>query len=87
MAEIERTCDFLPLVVAGHEEDDQPMFTIDCPTHGTEVLLSERRIEAVVPTEEGHELRWRCWCGTTGSTFVRRLSSAQLMVGRHRTAV
>ena len=59
------------------------MFTVDCPTHGTEVLLSERRIEAIVPVPGGHVLKWRCWCDTTGETFVARMS----MVGRHRPAV
>jgi len=62
------------------------MFTVDCPEHGTQVLLSERRIEAIVPREGGQELRWRCWCGTAGTTFVPRLRVDQ-MVGRHRTAV
>ena len=59
------------------------MFSVHCPTHGTEVLLSERRIEAVESVAGGHLLRWRCWCGTTGETFVARTS----MVGRHRPAV
>jgi len=62
------------------------MFSVHCPTHGTEVLLSERRIESVVSGEGGHELRWRCWCGTTGSTRVPHASRPQ-MVGRHRPAV
>ena len=59
------------------------MFSVQCPTHGTEVLLSEQRIEAIVPVTGGHLLRWRCWCGTAGETFVARAS----MVGRHRPAV
>ena len=58
------------------------MFSVHCPTHGTEVLLSERRIVAITPTEDGQELRWRCWCGTEGMTFVPRL-----MAGRFRPAV
>jgi hypothetical protein len=59
------------------------MFSVDCPTHGTEVLLSERRIAAIVPVPGGQLLEWRCWCGTTGATFVPRLS----MAGRYRPAV
>lgn len=58
------------------------MFSVHCPTHGTEVLLSERRIEAITPVEAGQELRWRCWCGTVGTTVVPRL-----MVGRYRPAM
>lgn len=62
------------------------MFTVDCPQHGTTVLLSERRIRAIVPTPTGHELHWRCWCGTEGTTVVARLSVPQ-MTGRRRPAV
>ncbi len=58
------------------------MFSVHCPTHGTEVLLSERRIVSIDPAEGGQQLAWRCWCGTEGTTFVPRL-----MVGRYRTAV
>jgi hypothetical protein len=62
------------------------MFSVHCPTHGTEVLLSERRIESIDAVEGGHRLRWRCWCDTVGTTFVPRATVDQ-MVGRHRPAV
>jgi phage terminase large subunit GpA-like protein len=62
------------------------MFSVHCPTHGTEVLLSERRIESIDAVEAGHRMRWRCWCGTVGTTFVPRATVDQ-MVGRHRPAV
>jgi hypothetical protein len=93
VAENERTCEFLPLVGLGPQEEDRSMFTVDCPTHGTEVLLSERRIEAVTPVPahprgehavEGQLLRWRCWCDTEGTTFIPRMPA---MVGRYRLAV
>ena len=62
------------------------MFSVHCPTHGTDVLLPERRIESVRSDDGGHELRWRCWCGTTGTSRVHHPSITQ-MVGRHRPAV
>lgn len=62
------------------------MFSVHCPTHGTEVLLSERRIVRIEPAEGGHELHWRCWCGTEGASFVARIPSTHF-VGRHRPAV
>lgn len=63
------------------------MFSVDCSRHGTEVLLTERRIRAIVPVEGGSELHWTCWCGTEGATFVARVTAAEHMVGRHRPAV
>jgi hypothetical protein len=48
------------------------MFSVHCPEHGTEVLLSERHIAALVPTEAGIEVRWVCWCGTRGSFLTGR---------------
>lgn len=62
------------------------MFSVHCPSHGTEVLLSDRRIEAIVPLPGGgHALRWRCWCDTVGTTVVTR--DQRPMVGRQRPAV
>jgi hypothetical protein len=60
---------------------------VHCPTHGTEVLLSERRIVSITPVQDrdgnpAQELRWRCWCGTEGVSYVPRV-----MVGRFRPAV
>jgi hypothetical protein len=86
MAGIERAVYFLPLVGSTSTSEDQVMFSVHCPTHGTEVLLSERRIEAIAPTAGGHALRWRCWCGTTGTSIVPRLPT-DVLVGRHRPAV
>lgn len=50
------------------------MFEVDCPTHGSRVLLSARRIEGIRNTVDGPVLYWRCWCGTRGC----------LVGGRHR---
>lgn len=42
------------------------MFSVYCPTHGGEILLSARHIEALRNTDRGIELHWRCVCGTRG---------------------
>jgi hypothetical protein len=42
------------------------MFRAFCPTHGAEVLLSPRSIEAVDNRADGIDIHWRCTCGTTG---------------------
>jgi hypothetical protein len=42
------------------------MFTVHCPRHGTRILLGPRRIIALVNTDAGAEIHWRCYCGTTG---------------------
>jgi hypothetical protein len=83
MAGSERSGDFLPLVGVTGRQEDRPMFTVHCPTHGGDVLLTERRIDALESSPAGHRLRWRCWCGTAGTTFVGRTRGPG-MVGRHR---
>ncbi len=40
------------------------MFAIDCPTHGSRVLVTERRIRNLVNTPAGILLDVECWCGT-----------------------
>ncbi len=42
------------------------MFSVHCPRHGSEVLLSSNSIEALRNTERGVELHWRCRCGARG---------------------
>jgi hypothetical protein len=37
-----------------------------CDAEGTDVLLSERRITAVIPTVTGTRVHFRCWCGADG---------------------
>ncbi|MET7426354.1 hypothetical protein [Dactylosporangium sp. NPDC005555] len=39
------------------------MFVIDCPIHGSRVLLSERRIRALRNTDAGVLLALECYCG------------------------
>ncbi|HEY8526193.1 MAG TPA: hypothetical protein VIL48_14580 [Acidimicrobiales bacterium] len=43
------------------------MFFVHCPVHGSEVLLSERRIVGLDRTEDGVTVQWECWCGHRGS--------------------
>jgi len=52
------------------------MFVIDCPTHRSRVLLSERRIRNLRNTELGVLLDLECYCGhmeriRTGRTVLR----------------
>lgn len=60
------------------------MFSVECPEHGCEVLLSERRIRALVPTGDGLRVDYECWCGHYGSFLTGRPPA---MVGRNRPAV
>ena len=41
------------------------MFVIDCPTHRSRVMLSERRIRNLRNTESGVLLDVECYCGHT----------------------
>ena len=43
------------------------MFTIDCPTHRSAVLLSDRRIRGVHRSSTGIDVDYECWCGHRGS--------------------
>lgn len=42
------------------------MFSVRCPRHGAEVLLSSTNIEALHNTEAGIVVHWRCRCGARG---------------------
>ncbi|MDQ1364034.1 MAG: hypothetical protein QOJ52_3395 [Acidimicrobiaceae bacterium] len=46
------------------------MFAIYCSGHESRVLLFSEHIEALVNRPDGVELRWRCTCGTTGTTHI-----------------
>jgi hypothetical protein len=84
MAETKRTCYFLPLVDPVVHTEDEPMFSVHCPAHGREVLLSDRRIARIVNVDEGIRLDWVCWCGERGSLITGRPRSP--MTGRVRPA-
>jgi hypothetical protein len=40
------------------------MFTIDCPTHGSRVLVTETRIRDLHNTGQQILVNVECWCGT-----------------------
>jgi hypothetical protein len=40
------------------------MMVIQCPTHQSEVLLTERRIRGIRNTEHGILMDVECYCGT-----------------------
>ncbi|GAA1500780.1 hypothetical protein GCM10009827_007570 [Dactylosporangium maewongense] len=54
------------------------MFVIDCPTHGSRVLLSERRIRALRNTDTGVLLALECYCG-----HVEKISTGRRAPARH----
>lgn len=60
-----------PLPLANHPDqaEDEAMFSVHCPRHGTTVLLNERRIVGIDrgPGGDGLTVRWVCWCGHHGS--------------------
>jgi hypothetical protein len=56
------------------------MFAIYCSGHRSRVLLFSEQIEELVNRPDGVELRWRCTCGTTGTTHIHRDQPAFLEV-------
>jgi acetyltransferase-like isoleucine patch superfamily enzyme len=40
------------------------MFAIDCPSHGRQVLVTDRRIRSLANTDHGIVIDVECWCGT-----------------------
>ena len=51
------------------------MFSIYCEGHGSRVILSNRHITALVNTEHGIEMHWRCTCGTEGVELTGALAN------------
>jgi hypothetical protein len=57
------------------------MFAIDCPVHGSKVLVGTRRIRSLVNTGRGILLDVECYCGArviagAGRNHVRRSVTA-----------
>jgi hypothetical protein len=51
------------------------MLSINCPKHGTKVLVGTRRIRSMINTQNGIVLHVQCYCGThvvvgTGRDYV-----------------
>jgi hypothetical protein len=55
------------------------MFTIDCPTHGTRMLLTERRIRSLRNTDSGIVLELECYCGHRATINTGRRHAATLV--------
>jgi hypothetical protein len=63
MAENLRSYAGLPLSNVPRPDQAEVMFVIDCPAHGSRVLLSERRIRNLRNTDAGVLLDVECYCG------------------------
>lgn len=46
------------------------MFSVMCPGHRREVLLTRSNITGLANTVDGVEVHWRCRCGSTGTWFT-----------------
>ncbi|MGH9137778.1 MAG: hypothetical protein ACRD0G_12125 [Acidimicrobiales bacterium] len=62
------------------------MFTVFCPHHQADVLLSERRIQALENGDDGIRVHWECSCGTRGSYLTGRKARVAGPVVRTRLA-
>lgn len=60
--------------------DNRSMFSVSCPRHGSEVLLSERHITGIDRTGDRLTVRWVCWCGYRGSHRTGRPNPAATLV-------
>lgn len=52
------------------------MFTIECPQHGSRVLVTETRIRSLRNTKGQILLDVECWCGTQVTLRTGRRSPA-----------
>lgn len=48
------------------------MFAIDCPVHGSKVLVGPQRIRSLVNTQHGILLDVECYCGAHAVTGTGR---------------
>ena len=62
----------LPLARMGPDRDDDLMFTVYCSGHASRVLLFPEHIVELHNRPAGIDLRWRCTCGTAGTTHIDR---------------
>jgi hypothetical protein len=56
------------------------MFTVNCPRHGSEVLLTESRIVGLDSSSDHLTVRWVCWCGHQGSHRTGRARRATSII-------
>ncbi len=59
------------------------MFAVQCPSHGSQMLLGARSIETLENTPHGVVIHWRCHCGTTGTQLVSRRAALEGRPGTH----
>lgn len=52
------------------------MFDVFCDHHGGRVLLGTSRIEQIRNTEDGIDVSFRCYCGTSGIWHTGRRAHA-----------
>jgi hypothetical protein len=57
------------------------MFAIECPSHGSQVMVPETRIRELRNTTEGILLDVECWCGSRIALRTGRRSSAVRQFG------
>ena len=48
------------------------MFSVYCPRHGSDVLLSESRINGLDNSPGDITVRWTCYCGHAGASSTGR---------------
>ena len=48
------------------------MFSVYCPRHGSDVLLSESRINGLDNSAGDITVRWTCYCGHAGASHTGR---------------
>jgi hypothetical protein len=75
-----RTCAVLPLVNPTDPIENGHMFSVHCPRHGSEVLLSARHIVGIDPSDDHLTVRWVCWCGYRGSHRTGRPSPRSAII-------
>ncbi len=75
-----RTVTILPLFKRLRHRHNGLMFAAYCSGHGRRVLLFSEHIEELVNRPDGMELRWRCPCGTGGTTYIHRHDAPVLEV-------
>lgn len=54
------------------------MFSVHCPRHGSNVLLTERHITALDTADGQMTVQWVCWCGHHGSHRTGRTPVSQI---------
>lgn len=62
------------------------MFAIDCPQHGSKVLIFMSGVKAIRNTDEGIEVDYRCTCGHRGTWRTGRAEQRAVARNQRRSA-